>query len=140
MVLGGLEWRIRSADSSSSEILVPETGLMRKIWLGIVGLVFGLIGRVQRVFCKAWDIAVDDSRKVMHCVKVGMALTIVSLFYYIRPLYNSIGGTTLCKCFNRAMGTCLAGALAIGVHFVASRSGETFEPIILRTSVFLLGQ
>lgn len=95
MVSSGLEWRIRSADSSSSEIWVPETGLMRKIWLGIVGLVFRLIGRVQRFFCKAWDAAVDDSRKVMHCVEVGMALTIVSLFYYIRPLYNRIGGNAM---------------------------------------------
>lgn len=33
----------------------------------------------------------DDPRRVIHSLKVGVALTIVSLFYYSRPLYNGFG-------------------------------------------------
>jgi len=36
-------------------------------------------------------------------------------------------------------GTSLAGFLGIGVHWVASRAGEQFEPIIIGISLFLLG-
>ena len=43
------------------------------------------------------------------------------------------------KCINRISGTFLAGSLGIGVHWVASQSGEKFEPVILGVSVFLLG-
>lgn len=33
----------------------------------------------------------DDPRRVIHSLKVGFALTVVSLFYYSRPLYNGFG-------------------------------------------------
>lgn len=33
----------------------------------------------------------DDPRRVFHSLKVGIALTLVSLFYYSRPLYDSFG-------------------------------------------------
>lgn len=33
----------------------------------------------------------DDPRRVMHSLKVGLALTLVSLLYYWRPLYNGFG-------------------------------------------------
>ncbi|KAF5192099.1 Aluminum-activated malate transporter [Thalictrum thalictroides] len=155
-VSGGLEWRVRVADGSSSAVLVPESGIFERIWQGIIGLVFGIIRKVRNFFAKAWDVGVDDPRKIMHCLKVGVALTVVSLFYYMRPLYQGVGGNamwavltvvvifeytvgaTLCKSLNRATGTFLAGALAVGVHWVASQSGERFEPIILRSSVFIL--
>ncbi|CAI9093380.1 OLC1v1028875C1 [Oldenlandia corymbosa var. corymbosa] len=98
----------------------------------------------------------DDPRKVFHCLKVGIALSIVSLFYYMRPLYDGVGGTamwavmtvvvvfeytvgaTIQKCLNRVMGTCMAGLLAVGVHWLATKSGNTIEPIITGTSLFLL--
>ncbi|PQQ10596.1 aluminum-activated malate transporter 10 [Prunus yedoensis var. nudiflora] len=86
-----------------------------------------------------------------------MALTVVSLFYYMRPLYEGVGGNamwavmtvvvvfennvgaTLCKSINRICGTFLAGFLAIGIHWIANQSGEEFEPFITGISVFLLG-
>ncbi|KAL5726846.1 hypothetical protein ACHQM5_000096 [Ranunculus cassubicifolius] len=155
-VSGGLEWRVRMSDGSTSEILVPETGLIRKICSVIIGMILGLVRKVQRFLNKAWDVAVGDPRKIVHCVKVGMALAVVSLFYYVRPLYQGVGGTAmwavltvvvvfeftvgacLSKSFNRTSGTCLAGFLAVGVHWIASQSGEEIEPIILRSSVFIL--
>ncbi|KAL0309454.1 UNVERIFIED_CONTAM: Aluminum-activated malate transporter 8 [Sesamum radiatum] len=33
----------------------------------------------------------DDPRRIVHAIKVGLALTFVSLFYYIRPLYDGFG-------------------------------------------------
>ena len=33
----------------------------------------------------------DDPRRVMHSLKVGVALTLVSLLYYWRPLYDGFG-------------------------------------------------
>lgn len=37
--------------------------------------------------------AKDDPRRIIHSMKVGVALTLVSLLYYVRPLYISFGVT-----------------------------------------------
>lgn len=47
----------------------------------------------------------------------------------------TFAGGTLYKCLNRICATGLAGFLALGVHWVASQSGEKFEPIIMGASV-----
>lgn len=39
----------------------------------------------------AKKIGEDDPRRVIHSLKVGIALTVVSLFYYSRPLYDGFG-------------------------------------------------
>ncbi|KAK6262694.1 hypothetical protein QUC31_008510 [Theobroma cacao] len=154
-VFEGVEWRIRVADGSS-EVLVQETGLARKAWLRIKGLISGLAFKVWMFLKRAWDMGVNDPKKLIHCIKVGLALAIVSLFYFMRPLYDGVGGNamwavmtvvvvfeqtvgaTLYKCLNRVCGTCLAGFLAVGLHWVANRSGESFEPFVVGASVFLL--
>lgn len=33
----------------------------------------------------------DDPRRIIHSLKVGLSLTLVSMLYYVRPLYNSFG-------------------------------------------------
>ncbi|KAB2069778.1 hypothetical protein ES319_A08G113900v1 [Gossypium barbadense] len=155
-VFEGVEWRIRVAADGSSEALVPATGLARKAWLGIKGLISGFALKVRMFVKKAWDVGTNDPKKVIHCIKVGLALAIVSLFYFMRPLYDGVGGNamwavmtvvvvfeptvgaTLYKCFNRVLGTFLAGFLAVGVHWVASQSGERVEPFVVGASVFLL--
>ncbi|XVF51245.1 hypothetical protein PTKIN_Ptkin04bG0169200 [Pterospermum kingtungense] len=154
-VFEGVEWRIRVADGSS-EALVPATGLATKFWQAVKGLISGLALKVWMFLKKAWDMGANDPRKVIHCIKVGLALTIVSLFYFMRPLYDGVGGNamwaimtvvvvfeptvgaTLYKCLNRICGTFLAGFLAVGVHWIASRSGDRFEPFVVGASVFLL--
>ncbi|XP_059442055.1 aluminum-activated malate transporter 10-like [Corylus avellana] len=152
----GLEWRIKVADGSS-EILVPEAkSAATRVLLCLKAFIVGLASKVWKFLLKAWDVGVDDPRKVIHCLKVGMALTVVSLFYYMRPLYDGVGGTamwaimtvvvvfentvgaTICKSLNRMSGTFLAGFLAVGVQWIASQSGNRFEPIIIGASVFLL--
>ncbi|KAF7810506.1 aluminum-activated malate transporter 10-like [Senna tora] len=149
-----VEWRVTVAgDGSSSEILVPEVvGFGRRIRHWIVGL--GL--KLWRFLKKAWEVGVNDPRKFVHCIKVGIALTVVSLFYYVKPLYDGVGGNamwavmtvvvvfeytagaTISKTINRICGTSLAGFLAIGVHWVASRAGDKLEPLIVGVSLFLL--
>ncbi|KAF6136204.1 hypothetical protein GIB67_001613 [Kingdonia uniflora] len=150
-----VEWRVR-VDNGLSEILVPEIGQFRQAWLWIISAILELKQKILKFLNKAWVVGLDDPRKFIHCIKVGTALTFVSLFYYMRPLYQGVGGNamwavltvvvvfefsvgaTLYKSFNRATGTFLAGTAALGVHWVASQCGENFEPIILRTSIFLL--
>ncbi|XP_010912068.2 aluminum-activated malate transporter 1-like [Elaeis guineensis] len=105
---------------------------------------------------KVKKIGEDDPRRVVHSFKVGLALSLVSLYYYISPLFNSFGtsaiwavltvvvvmeytaGGTLSKGLNRTFATLLAGALGVGAHQIAILSGEKGEPFLLGVFVFLL--
>ncbi|KAI4300553.1 hypothetical protein L6164_033920 [Bauhinia variegata] len=98
----------------------------------------------------------DDPRRVTHSLKVGIALTLVSLLYYWRPLYDGFGvagmwavmtvvvvfeftvGATLSKGLNRGFATLLAGALGVGGQQLATLCGERGEPIVLGVLVFVL--
>ncbi|RDX60353.1 Aluminum-activated malate transporter 10, partial [Mucuna pruriens] len=142
-----VEWRIKVEEDDTLERTV--VGCM---WAVTAGVAFKLCKFVK----KAWEMGVNDPRKFIHCLKVGIALSTVSLFYYWKPLYNGVGGNsmwavmtvvvvfeytagaTICKTANRICGTSLAGFLGIGVHWVASRAGEQMEPIIVGVSLFLL--
>lgn len=44
------------------------------------------------------------------------------------------------KGFNRAVATLSAAGLAMGIHWIANKTGEKVEPVILGASVFLLGK
>ncbi|XP_022960622.1 aluminum-activated malate transporter 2-like [Cucurbita moschata] len=101
-------------------------------------------------------LAKDDTRRVVHALKVGLAITLVSLFYYFKPLYDGFGtstmwavvtvivvfefsvGGTLGRGLNRVMATLLAGALGFGAHYLASLGGDTGRPIMLGLFVFVL--
>ncbi|OIW13079.1 hypothetical protein TanjilG_24426 [Lupinus angustifolius] len=145
-VVKGVEWRINVGDGSSERV---GHGYM---WAMTAKLAMKLYIFVK----KAWELGVNDPRKFIHCLKVGIALTAVSLFYYMKPLYDGVGGNamwavmtvvvvfehtagaTIYKTINRICGTSLAGFLAFGVHWVASKAGDEFEPIIVGVSIFLL--
>ncbi|KAI9122146.1 hypothetical protein K1719_006835 [Acacia pycnantha] len=97
-----------------------------------------------------------DPRRVIHSLKVGLALTLVSLLYFIWPLYESFGvdaiwavltvvlvfeftvGATLSKCMNRGVATLLAGALGVEGLNLANCFGEKGKPFVLGTLVFIL--
>ncbi|KAL2328406.1 hypothetical protein Fmac_021833 [Flemingia macrophylla] len=101
------------------------------------------------------EIAKDDPRKVIHSLKVGLSISMVSLLYYYQPLYENFGlsamwavmtvvvvfeytvGATLGKGLNRAIATFGAGALGVGAHYLASLAGTTGEPILIGTFVFV---
>jgi hypothetical protein len=44
---------------------------------------------------KLAKIARDDPRRVVHSLKVGLALTLVSAFYYVTPLFDRLGDNTI---------------------------------------------
>ncbi|KAL9153622.1 hypothetical protein ABFS82_10G061300 [Erythranthe guttata] len=101
-------------------------------------------------------IGTDDPRRVIHAMKVGLTLTLVSLFYYFRPLYDSFGesaicailtvvvvfeftvGGTLSKSLNRGGATVLGAAIGIGAKSLAAAGGERGEPVIRGFLVFII--
>ncbi|KAK8545030.1 hypothetical protein V6N13_066343 [Hibiscus sabdariffa] len=111
--------------------------------------------RVSEFVSNVIKLGRDDPRRVLHSLKVGLALTMVSLLYFCQPLYNSFGvsamwavitvlfvfefsvGATLGKGVMRALATLLAAALAVGAHHLANLSGRIGEPILLGIFVFL---
>ncbi|KAE9619105.1 hypothetical protein Lal_00047190 [Lupinus albus] len=145
-VVKRVEWRISVGDGSSERVGHSC------MWAMTASLALKLYMFMK----KAWEIGLNDPRKFIHCLKVGIALTCVSLFYYLKPLYDGVGGNamwavmtvivvfentagaTISKTINRICGTSLAGFLAFGVNWVARRAGNEFEPLIAGVSLFLL--
>ncbi|KAL1208807.1 Aluminum-activated malate transporter 7 [Cardamine amara subsp. amara] len=111
--------------------------------------------KVREIMREGRRVAKEDPRRVVHSFKVGLVLALVSSFYYYQPLYDSFGvnamwavmtvvvvfefsvGATLGKGLNRVGATLFAGALGIGAHHLASKSGSTGEPILLAIFVFI---
>ncbi|XP_062114543.1 aluminum-activated malate transporter 13-like [Humulus lupulus] len=96
-------------------------------------------------------------RRVIHSVKVGLALVLVSLLYLLDPLYEQVGdnamwaimtvvvifeffaGATLGKGLNRGLGTILGGGLGCLAASFAQQVHGTGNSIIVGTSVFVFG-
>ncbi|KAI0496033.1 hypothetical protein KFK09_022340 [Dendrobium nobile] len=119
-------------------------------------LIFDSMQKLKELAQKIRKIGKDDPRRVLHSLKVGLALTLVSIFYYVNPLFYGLGastmwavftvvvvmeytvGGTLSKGLNRAFATLLAGALGFGAHHLAALAGDKGEPILLGMFVFML--
>ncbi|CAN6169895.1 unnamed protein product [Urochloa humidicola] len=135
--------------------LAWAAGFAASAWRWPLSLAVAARDRVVGFGRMAWKIGADDPRKVAHGFKMALALTLCSIFYYVQPLYTFTGhnamwavltvvvvfeytvGGCLYKGLNRAMATVAGGALALGVDWVASKSGKEFEPFILSGSLFL---
>lgn len=91
---GTLEWKV-NIPGGRSEMLEPESGFFCRMWRRLRGMVEGFLLKIWRFLEKAWGIGVAEPRKLVHCVKVGLALSVVSLFYYMRPLYKGVGGNAM---------------------------------------------
>ncbi|KAH6774801.1 aluminum activated malate transporter family protein [Perilla frutescens var. frutescens] len=134
---------------------IEEAGLFLSGWLWIRGIPMNAVAKLVGIAQQARKIAADDPRKLIHSLKVGLALTLVSLFYYFQPLYSSFGvsamwavmtvvvvfefsvGATLGKGLNRGLATLAAGALGLAAHHLATVTGKTCEPILIGLFVFL---
>ncbi|XP_060673800.1 aluminum-activated malate transporter 12-like isoform X2 [Ziziphus jujuba] len=104
-----------------------------------------------------WKVGKEDPRRVIHALKVGLSLTLVSLLYLMEPLFEGVGqnaiwavmtvvvvleftaGATLCKGLNRGLGTLLAGSLAFFIEYIANDSGHTLRAVFIGAAVFLIG-
>jgi hypothetical protein len=140
--------RPENCESNSSE----ERNLFKR--LNKIPTLKLVLGKFLR---NAWKLGKDDPRRVIHAIKVGLALSVVSLFYLMEPLFDGVGnnaiwaimtvvvvfeftaGATLSKGLNRGIGTVLAGSLGVSVGCIADMAGGIGEPIIIGTSCFILG-
>jgi Aluminium activated malate transporter len=110
--VSGVEWRVTMPDNSSVgaekcaewQVTVPEgstvkvqheTSLVGRAWAWLVQFVLIRKDNFINFLKNAWQLGVDDPRKVLHGFKVGLALALVSLFYYTRPLYDGVGGAAM---------------------------------------------
>ncbi|KAK4286309.1 hypothetical protein QN277_002880 [Acacia crassicarpa] len=138
----------------SSANQLTSSGIMSRGWMKFKTMPEGLKEKVLNTYRKTKEIGQEDPRRVIHALKVGLTLTLVSLFYYYQPLFDNFGlsamwavmtvgvvfeysvGATLGKGLNRALATLVAGALGVGTHYLAELSGQTIEPILLSFFVF----
>ena len=88
------EWVVTIQDGLSVR-LEPEKGQICRLLSWFFGLVSSFRSKVSGFGKRVWKLGADDPRKVIHCIKVGLALALVSFFYYTRPLYDGVGGTTM---------------------------------------------
>ncbi|XP_057730474.1 aluminum-activated malate transporter 2-like [Arachis stenosperma] len=100
----------------------------------------------------------DDPRRLIHSFKVALSITLVSAFYYVKPLYDAFDsnpmwiiitvilvsefsvGATLAKCFNRGLATVLASPLGLGCYHLVNSimGGHIVEPLLLGTLIFII--
>lgn len=93
-VHGGVEWRVTVPEGSVVTIGLEPNWIDRaRTW--IIVFVLAMKSTSTNFGMKTWRIGADDPRKAIHGVKVGLALTLVALFYYTRPLYNGVGGCAM---------------------------------------------
>ncbi|KAH9699484.1 Aluminum-activated malate transporter 2 [Citrus sinensis] len=135
-----------SAEPSSSHVL----GWMKAI------VPHRIINKIAEKAKEAKKLGIDDPRRIIHSFKVGLAITLVSLFYYFKPLYEGFGvsamwavltvvvvfefsvGATLGKGLNRVCATLLGGGLGVGAHWLACYSGKNGEPVVIAVFVFIV--
>uniref|UniRef100_A0A5B6YRQ4 Putative aluminum-activated malate transporter 2-like n=1 Tax=Davidia involucrata TaxID=16924 RepID=A0A5B6YRQ4_DAVIN len=131
-------------------------GPLARAWGWFKALLEKSKSKVVDVASEAKKLGQDDPRRIIHSLKVGFAITLVSLFYYFDTLYQGFGisamwavitvvvvfefsvGATLGKGLNRGIATFSAGTLGVGAHRLASFSTERCEPILLGLFVFVL--
>lgn len=68
-----------------------KQGLLARGWPPIKGFSKHVKTKALQFFSHLIKLGQDDPRRVVHSLKAGLALTLVSLFYYYQPLYKSFG-------------------------------------------------
>ncbi|GLT81949.1 hypothetical protein SLE2022_003710 [Rubroshorea leprosula] len=132
-----------------------KQSLFARVWSSIKASPKKIKSEVVEFFQMIKRFGQDDPRRVIHSIKVGLCLSLVSLLYYFQPVYDNFGvtamwavmtvvvvfefsvGATFGKGLNRALATLVAGALGVGANHLASLSGQIGEPILLAIFVFL---
>lgn len=69
-----------------------NTGFTKNTWNLVNVLIKKLVNSVTNAAKEAKKLAEDDPRRVVHSFKVGLAISLVSLFYYFDdPIYDGFG-------------------------------------------------
>lgn len=68
-----------------------NSGLLARGWGWFKALPEKFKTKVVEVSKSIKKLGKDDPRRVIHSLKVGLALTLVSLLYYWRPLFDGLG-------------------------------------------------
>jgi len=68
-----------------------RSGALARAWRRLMGLRKSSMAKSAELAKKAVKLGQDDPRRVTHSLKVGLALSLVSLFYYLQPLYEGFG-------------------------------------------------
>lgn len=154
--VSNIEWKISMPEGSFELKPGAPKHLHHRVFEKILQLFCGWKSGFISLCKMAWQLGADDPRRIFHSIKVGIALALVSLFYFMHPLFKSVGGmavwaimtvvvtfeftagATLSKGLNRILATLMGGILAVGVNYVADLAGHRAEPIILGAGVFLL--
>ncbi|KAI3526798.1 hypothetical protein L1887_06061 [Cichorium endivia] len=99
----------------------------------------------------------QHTQKIIHSIKVGIALVLVSLLYLLDPLFEQVGenamwaimtvvvvfeffaGATLSKGLLRGLGTICGGGLGCLTAIMADDLGKIGNAVVVGASVFILG-
>ncbi|KAJ6306672.1 hypothetical protein OIU78_021899 [Salix suchowensis] len=100
----------------------------------------------------------DEIRKVIHAIKVGIALVLVSLVYFVDTFYKEVGddnamwaimtvvvifefhaGATLSKGLYRGAGTVVGGGLGGLAAILGQLVGGIGNPVVVGVSLFFFG-
>ncbi|KAJ6312518.1 hypothetical protein OIU77_014110 [Salix suchowensis] len=111
----------------------------------------------QEFAVRAWEMGRSDPKKVIFAIKMGLALSIVSLLIFWKGSNEEISqysiwailtvivmfeysiGATLIKGFNRVLGTVCAGILAFFCAELSILAGDQREEVLIVASIFIAG-
>ena len=68
-------------------------------WQRLMALSSEFIAKVVEAMLQLKKLGEDDPRRVIHALKVALAITLVSAFYYLKPLYNGFGSSAMWAVF-----------------------------------------
>lgn len=78
------------------------------------------------VWKKVWKVGRDDPRRIIHAIKVGLSLTLVSLLYLLEPLFKGIGQNAIWAVMTVVV--VLEFTAGIYIHiYIYSSSSSTFS-------------
>lgn len=72
-----------------------KPGVVARLGDGLKAVPLNFKDKVVKVAKNTKKLGQDDPRRIIHSLKVGLALSFVSLFYYFRPLYDGFGVTAM---------------------------------------------
>ncbi|RWR87388.1 aluminum-activated malate transporter 12-like protein [Cinnamomum micranthum f. kanehirae] len=117
------------------------------------GHVWKTMGKMRRLLESVWHkilaVGREDPRQVIHSLKVGVALALVSLLYLLEPLFDGVGANVIWAVMTvvlvleytagKGLGTLLTGSLTFLIEYIADESGRVFHAVFIGISVFIIG-